>query len=78
MRRHHWFDFETSVKWNDGSSRTVRVEALVSAWKGSDDLEIEGVKVKLVDTNVEVILRDDQMKGIYDEIRERCGPEDFD
>ena len=57
------------MPWKDGS-RTVKVEATVSSG-GSRGVEIEGVKVRLPDTLVEIVPTSEQLDFLYAEIMRR-------
>lgn len=69
MRRIHWFDFTTTIIYR-GVERSVKVEATISESHG--EVEIEGVKVKLANSNLEIVPSDDQMKEIRREIYAEC------
>jgi hypothetical protein len=71
VRTFHWFDFETSLPWTDGTVRTVRVEATVSSGE-ENGVEIEGIKVRLLDSAVLVVPTDQQLSDIRTAIFERC------
>lgn len=69
MRITHWFDFETYVT-SKGDNIPVKVEATISSDR-QGDVEIEGFKVKLIDSNVEIAPSDAQINQIRSEIYER-------
>jgi hypothetical protein len=71
VRTFHWFDFETSLPWADGTVRTVRVEATVSSGE-ENGVEIEGIKVRLLGSLVLVVPTDQQLSDIRTAIFERC------
>lgn len=66
----HWFDFETTIT----GLGEVRVEATISS--GKSGVEIEGVKVKMLDSLVEIVPSDQQMRQVRDAIYENCEPDD--
>ena len=65
---YNWFDFEMTLLWHD-HVRSVRVEATVSSSRRG--VSIEGVKVRLLDTDVQVVPTDKQMHAIYEAILSR-------
>jgi hypothetical protein len=69
LRTHHWFDFDTLISYK-GDWLTVRVEATISS--SSSGVEIEGVKIKMLDSDVQLVLDDKQMKRVREEIVKRC------
>jgi hypothetical protein len=72
MRRtYHWCDFETTLREN-GHRISVLVEAELSSGGGTNETTLESVRVKLLDSNVEVVPTDKQMKAIKTEVFERC------
>lgn len=70
----HWFDFETKVTIGE-EEVPVMVEATISA-DSSNVQALEGVKVKLLRSGVELVLSDKQMRLLDEEIWERCHPDE--
>lgn len=69
MRTYHWFDFVVSLPWKDGS-KSVKVEATISSGSGSG-VAIEGIKVRLLDSDVEIVPTDAQLQYIHEEVFKR-------
>jgi hypothetical protein len=69
MRTHHWFDFEMTIECR-GANKSVRIEATVSS--NGNGIKIEGFKVKLLDSTVEMVPSDAQVTAIKAEIVRRC------
>lgn len=70
MRTIHYFEFETHVLLK-GKRLPAKVEAILSAGP-TEVREIEGVKIKLLDTGVTVVVSNQQMRDIRMEILEKC------
>ena len=74
MRFVHWMTHDTTLLYR-GVNTPVTVEVTLSSDR-DNDVEIEGLEVKLSDSNVEIIPSDDQMFILRKEIYEEFEPDD--